>query len=137
MAMAQFFTGEGDTYENAEDKDTWMKETTSGKYDWSAAPVVTEEEEDGVKEEEKEEESKKKWWEESETKWWGKEGGGGAEKRKVCGTGVGLTAEEAAVALHRAGALKRPDGSAYETDTGYKLAQQRVVEEAARAKRGV
>lgn len=126
MAMAQFFTGEGDTYENAEDKDTWMKETTSGKYDWSAVPVTVED--DGDKKQEKKGETEKKWW--------GKEGGGGAEKGEVCGTGVGLTAEEAAVALHRAGALTRPDGSAYETDTGYKLAQQRVLEEAARAKRG-
>ena len=127
--MAQFFTGEGDTYENAEDKDTWMKETTSGKYDWSAVPVVAEEEEDGETEEEKEEES--------ETKWWGKESGGGGDNGGECGRGLGLTAEEAAAALLRAGELTRPDGRAYETETGYKLAQQRVLEEAARAKRGL
>jgi hypothetical protein len=31
--MSHFFTGEGDTYENATDKAAWMEETTSGKFD--------------------------------------------------------------------------------------------------------
>jgi hypothetical protein len=32
--MSHFFTGSGDTYENAEDKDMWMAETMSGQYDY-------------------------------------------------------------------------------------------------------
>lgn len=111
--MARFFTGEGDTYENAEDKDTWLKETTSGEYDWGTTTWTWEGGESGAKAVE------------AST-------GGSAETKGRAKDGVGLSAEEADEALRRAGTLTRPDGSPYETDTGYKLAQQRVLEEAAR-----
>ena len=113
--MARFFTGEGDTYENAEDKDKWLKETTSGAYDWGTTTWTWEGAEGGATAVE------------AST-------GGSAEKTERAKDGVGLSAEEAEAALRRAGTLTRPDGSPYETDTGYKLAQQRVLEEAARCK---
>jgi hypothetical protein len=91
--MARFFTGEGDTYENAEDKDTWLKETTSGAYDWGTTAWI----------------------------WGGAEGG--------------ATAVEASTRAETKGKSKDGVGSPYETDTGYKLAQQRVVEEAAGCKK--
>ena len=113
--MARFFTGEGDTYENAKDKGTWLKETTSGAYDWGTTTWT----------------------------WEGAEGGAtvveastgeAAQTKGKSKDGVGLSAEEADEAIRRAGTLTRPDGSPYETDTGYKLAQQRVVEEVAGCK---
>jgi hypothetical protein len=36
--MSRFFTGEGDTYDNAKDKSAWREETCSGRWDSSRVP---------------------------------------------------------------------------------------------------
>jgi hypothetical protein len=36
--MSRFFTGEGDTYDNAADKSAWRQETCSGRWDSSRVP---------------------------------------------------------------------------------------------------
>ena len=128
--MSHFFTGEGDTFDNATDKAAWMEGATGGchwKYNEHAvrnAPV----------------------------------GAGSMCPVEYGGSHVAttdpivdtfrapeetatkkstLTEEERVAALAAAGELRRPDGARYQTELGHSLAQQRVLDAAEAAKRGV
>ena len=117
--MSRFFTNspDADTYDNAADKSAWREETCSGGWDSSrihSSPVSA--------------------------------GAGSMCPVEYGGLHVGATEpvqdtfvapamegkpvmskEQQAEVLAAAGVLTRPDGSRYETETGFQLAQQRVL----------
>ena len=136
--MSHFFTGSGDTYENAEDKDAWMEQTMSGQYNClfvsteppqahNAGEMCPNDEfiwrvdANGVK-----------------SKSYGLHT---ASAEPIVDTFVvptetttdkpTLSEQEQVQVLAAAGELTRPDGSRYQTETGFQLAQQRVLDAAA------
>ena len=127
--MSHFFSGAGDTYENATDRAAWVAETTSGEFDcdWKPSEHAVRSAPDGA------------------GSMCPVEYGGshGATTDPIIDTFKApeettakrptLTEEERVAALAAAGELRRPDGVRFQTEQGHSLAQQRVLDAAKRA----
>eukprot|EP01043_Picozoa_sp_COSAG02_P045176 COSAG02_NODE_4107_length_5769_cov_7.499471_1_plen_238_part_00 len=130
-AMSHFFSGEGDTYENATDKAAWMAETMSGEYDnhYELHEHAVRSAPDGA----------------------GSmclvEYGGShvattdpiidtfQAPEETTAKRMKLTSDERVAALAAAGELRRPEGTRFQTEQGHSLAQQRVLDAAEAAKK--